>query len=137
MFKIYITIYLLLFSNLSAEIIQKLDVKGNNRISTETIKVYGDIKIGQDYSAFDIDEILKNLYNTEFFEDIKISLIDGVLNLLVKEYPTINFVDLKGEKSNQIKKTILEKLQLKTKESFIESKLAQDLKLIKKKTNKC
>ena len=132
MFKIYITIYLLLFSNLSADIIQKLDVKGNNRISTETIKVYGDIKIGQDYSAFDIDEILKNLYKTEFFEDIKISLLDGVLNLVVKEYPTINFVDFKGEKSNQIKKTVLEKLQLKSKESFIESKLSQDIKLIKK-----
>ena len=132
MFKIYITIYLLLFSNLSADIIQKLDVKGNNRISTETIKVYGDIKIGQDYSAFGIDEILKNLYKTEFFEDIKISLLDGVLNLVVKEYPTINFVDFKGEKSNQIKKTVLEKLQLKSKESFIESKLSQDIKLIKK-----
>ena len=132
MFKIYISIFLLIFFNLSADIIEKVEVKGNKRISVETIKVYGDVIIGNDYSAFDIDNILKNLYKTNFFEDIKISLSNGVLNVIVKEYATINAIDLKGEKSNQTKKKVLEKLQLKAKESFIENKLSQDVKLIKK-----
>ena len=73
MLKIYTTLFSLIFFNLSAEIIKKIEVKGNDRISAETIKVYGDITIDKDYSSFDVNEILKNLYNTNFFEDIKIS----------------------------------------------------------------
>ena len=71
MLKIYSIIFSLIFFNLSAEIIQKVNIIGNDRISKETIKVYGDINIGKDYSSFDINKILKSLYGTEFFEDIK------------------------------------------------------------------
>jgi len=132
MLKIYTTLFLLFFYNLSAEIIQKIEVKGNDRISEKTIEVYGEITIGKDYSAFDINNILKNLYNTNFFENIKISLNNGVLNIIVEEYASINFIEIEGEKSNSIKKSILEKLQLQVKESFIENKLSQDIILIKK-----
>ena len=68
MFKIYITIFLLFFVNLYADIVQKIEVKGNNRIGDETIKVYGEITVGKNYSAFDIDKILKNLYKTNFLK---------------------------------------------------------------------
>ena len=132
MLKIYTILLSFAFFNLSAAIVQKLDVEGNNRISEETIKVYGEINIGKDYSAFDLNKILKNLYDTNFFEDIKISLNEGVLNITVKEYAVINFIDLKGEKSNNIKKAVLDKLSLKSKESFIESKLTSDISIIKK-----
>ena len=104
MFKIYTILFSLFFLNLAAEIVQKLEVTGNSRISDETIKVYGDINLGKDYSPFDINKILKNLYDTNFFEDIKISLKDGVLNIGVKEYATINSVELNGEKSKTITK---------------------------------
>jgi len=132
MFKIYTTLFFFIFFNLSAEIVQKLEVKGNSRISAETIKVYGEINIGQDYSAFDVNKILKNLYNTNFFEDVKISLDNNVLNIAVKEYATVFSVDLQGEKSTTVKNSVLKKLNLKEKESFIESRLAQDVILIKK-----
>ena len=132
MLKIYITLVYFVFLNLSAEVLKKLEVKGNDRISSETVKVYGDITIGKDYSASQINEVLKNLYDTDFFEDIKITLNNGVLNILVKEYPIVNAVDLEGEKSNTVKKKILEKLNLKASESYIENNLTQDVNLIKK-----
>jgi len=132
MLKIYITLAYFVFLNLSAEVLKKLEVKGNDRISSETVKVYGDITIGKDYSASQINEVLKNLYDTDFFEDIKITLNNGVLNILVKEYPIVNAVDLEGEKSSTVKKKILEKLNLKASESFIENNLTQDVNLIKK-----
>ena len=132
MLKIYTTIFLLISFNLFGEIIQKLEVKGNDRIGQETIMVYGEITMGKDYSSFDIDEILKRLYKTNFFEDIKMSLSNGLLSITVKEYSILNSVDIQGEKSKNIKKTVLEKLQLKPKESFIENKLSQDINLIKK-----
>ena len=132
MFKIYTSIFFLIFFNLSAEIIEKLEVKGNNRISDETIKVYGNITIDKDYSTFDVNEVLKNLYKTDFFEDIKISLNNGILNIAVKEYAIINSIDFQGEKSKTIEKKVLDQLNLKPKESFIESKLSDDINIIKK-----
>ena len=108
---------------MSAEVVQKLQVIGNDRISPETIKVYGDITINKNYSNFEINTILKNLYKTDFFEDVQISLDNGLLKIIVKEYPTINSVDLRGEKSNQIKKALLKQIDLKPKESFVKNKL--------------
>ena len=127
MLKIYLILFCSFFLNLSAEVIQKLEIKGNNRISDETIKVYGEITIDKNYSNNDVNEILKNLYNTNFFEDIKISLNNGILLITVKEYAIINSIDLRGETSKNIRKLVLEQLSLKVRESFIENKLSQDI----------
>ena len=112
MFKYFIVIFFILTINSYAEIVSKLKVQGNNRISAETIKVYGEISFGKDYSSFDRDKILKNLYKTEFFEDITISLNNEILTIEVKEYQIISSVDFRGEKSTQIKKKIIETLSL-------------------------
>ena len=131
MLKIYTTLFCLFAFNLFAEVVQKLEVNGNSRISLETIKVYGEIKIGENYSSVEINKILKNLYETNFFEDVNVSLSSGTLLVNVKEYSIINSVDINGEKSNQIKKKVLGKLNLKNKSSFIENRLSQDVNLIK------
>jgi outer membrane protein insertion porin family len=132
MSKYFILIFLFLSFNLSAEIVKKIDVQGNERISKETIKVYGNITLNNNYSTFDLNNILKDLYNTEFFEDVKISLSNGTLNIAVKEYPTINFISIEGEKSSTTKEKILEILQLKEQSSFIKNKLTEDIATLKK-----
>lgn len=118
-----------------AEIVNKLDIIGNKRISQETIKVYGEIEIGKNYTNSDLNEILKKLFDTNFFEDINVNLSNGNLIVEVKEYPYIFSVDINGEKSNTIKKEILNKLELQPQESFIQSKLVEDTNLIKKLYN--
>ena len=42
MFKIYTIIFYLFFFNLAAEIVKKFELNGNDRISKETVGVYGD-----------------------------------------------------------------------------------------------
>ena len=64
-----------IFTSLTkAEIVNKLEISGNERVSKETIKVYGDFNINQDLNRQDLNKILKNLYSTNFFEDVKIRL---------------------------------------------------------------
>ena len=130
--KFFILFFLLLNFNLCAEIIKSVELKGNKRISKETIKVYGEINLDKDYSEFDLNEVLKNLYKTDFFEDIKLNLSKGVLNIDVKEYPILNSITLEGEKSTSLTKQILKRLKLKEKQNFIKSKLSQDIDEIKK-----
>ena len=135
--KILMLKYLIIFFfsvslNLSAEVINKFEVNGNKRISKETIKVYGEIILNKDYTSNEIDGVLKNLYSTDFFEDIILSLDNGILKITVKEYASINSIILEGEPRNVFRKKILEILKLKSKDSFIESKLSDDINTIKK-----
>ena len=85
MYKYLILFFLFINTNLSAEVVQNITVSGNDRISKETIRVYGEIELNKNYSTPEVNKILKNLYKTEFFEDVKISLANGVLNIIVKE----------------------------------------------------
>ena len=132
MIKYLFIITLFLSCNLSAEIIKTLEVKGNVRISAETIKVYGGINLNEDYSSFDVDKVLKNLYSTEFFKNVKVSISNEVLIVNVEEYTVLNNVAIEGEKSTKIKEALLENIKLKSKSSFIKNKINNDIKIIKK-----
>ena len=130
--KLLYLFVLLFFTHLNAEIVNVIETKGNKRVSKETIKLYGNINLGSDYSINDLDQILKNLYETEFFEDIKIEIKNNILIINVKEYPIINEIIIEGEKAKKIQEDIKKRLQLKEKESFIKSKLNDDVNKIKK-----
>ena len=124
--KLIIIFTLIFFSSLNAEIARDVVIEGNNRISDETIKVYGNIKLNTDISKQDINQILKDLYSTEFFENIEITLNDGVLKIILKEYQIINNIELRGEKTEKFKELILERISLREKGSFVISKLVDD-----------
>ena len=109
MHKLFIILFLSYFYHgfLQAEIIKKIEISGNKRVSNETIKVYGDININQDYSENDLNKILTNLYSTNFFEDVKIKLSNGILIVQVKEYPVINDLVIIGEDSKNTERKFL------------------------------
>ena len=132
MLKFFILIFFIFTTNSYSEVVKKIEVEGNSRISLETIKVYGEINLNSDYSSLDLNNILKNLYSTDFFEDIKVNLNNGTLKISVKEYPVINIIEIQNEKSEKIKKGILESIRLKEKSSFIKSYLNEDIEFIKK-----
>jgi outer membrane protein insertion porin family len=132
MIKKILILFLFFTSLANAEKVKEFKVEGNSRISSETIKVYGEIELDKDYDAITVNKIIKNLYSTNFFEDIQVNIKNEVLQIYVKEYPLINSIELNGEKSKTVTKSVLEKLSLKSKESFIESKLNEDVNLLKK-----
>ena len=130
--KKYLILILFIFNYANAEVIKTIQIEGNYKISDETIKVYGDINVNAKYDTAEINDILKKLYATEFFETVDLSLDNGVLKINVKEYPAINAIKIEGEKANKIREAILERLDLKEKNSFIKSKLSDDINKIKK-----
>ena len=77
--RIYITIIFLFFfiSNSLAEIIKNVDVKGNKRISKETIILFGNIKLNHEINSGDLNDIIKNLYETNFFKNVSIKIINN------------------------------------------------------------
>ena len=76
-------ILLLLLKSVSAAKVEEINVSGNERISKDTIIIFGEIDIKDDFNKDMINEILKNLYNTNFFEDVKIDLKNNILNIFL------------------------------------------------------
>ena len=125
-------ILLLTISSVKAnEVINKIVINGNQRISEETIKIYGEIDKNQKINESEINLIIKNLYSTNFFEDVDVSYSNKILTINLKEYPIVNQLIIIGEKSNKIKSQIKKLISLKEKRSFIKSKLSNDLEIIK------
>ncbi len=131
--KIFITSILLvfLFTNSFAEVIKSFNVKGNNRISLETIKIYGGIETNKNYSEADLNKVLNKLYSTNFFEDVKISIVGSELVVEVKEFPFVDQLVIVGEKSKKYKDRIKKIIETKSKRSFIRSNLTKDIEKIK------
>ena len=79
-----------ILSSLNSAIINKIEIIGNDRVSDQTIIVYGDIKVNEDINEQKINQILNDLYSTDFFEDVKVQIKDNVLIINLKEYSVIN-----------------------------------------------
>ena len=132
--KIFFASILLLLSlsvNSNSEIINKVAVNGNDRITLETIVIFGDIEIGENYEADGINLIIKKLFETNFFSNISAELNNGILEINVKENPIINSIVFKGEKASKYKDAISEALTLKEKGSFVNGFVKADANLMK------
>ena len=133
--KLFLKIILIFFTLsvfLKAEPVSKIVINGNKRVSEETIKVYSGIQEGKsDFSRKDLDNILKNIYETNFFKNVNVEIKDKILFIELQEYPVINQLVLIGEKANKIKDQIKKIIKLKEKGSFIQNNLNEDLNTIK------
>ena len=130
-----IIIYCSIITFSLSEIIRDVVVEGNNRISKQTIITYGNIKLNTNYDNEKINDVLKNLYSTNFFENISITKTNDNLKIIVKENKIIQTTIIEGVKSNTIKKSILDTMYSKDKAPFLERKVSEDINRIKSSIN--
>ena len=140
MHKFFIKALFIIFLTLSssiAEILNEVEINGNQRISEETIIMLGGVKKNVDYDNNKLNKILKNLYDTNFFNDIQLKLSDGKLSINLSENPIIEDIEISGIKKKELAEMILEKIVLKNRMSFTNNQLLNDTNLIKNilKTN--
>ena len=65
--KIFL-IFFLSITNIFADIVNNIVIKGNDRIADETIKMFSKVEIGEKLNENQINVLLKNLYETNFLE---------------------------------------------------------------------
>ena len=131
-----INIFVILFSiffnvNSYSEIVKKVDVQGNDRISQETIIIFGDIEIGKNYEESDISLLIKKLYETSFFSNISVELANNKLIIAVEENPIVDSIIFKGEEAEKYKKKILELIHIRENSSFVPNYIDRDVNQIK------
>ncbi len=118
-----------------ADIINNIQVKNNNRITKETILTFGGIELGKDYSDEQLNDILLDLYSTNFFSDIKFNLQGDTLIVTVQERKVVQKIILNGIKAEKTKKIILKNLSLKEKSPYVNFLAKQDIKKINNALN--
>ena len=127
-----IIVFIFVTSLLKAEIVKEVVIEGNKRVSEETIKLYGGIELNKNISERDLNKIVNNLYETNFFENIEVKLENNTLKISLTEYPIINQLIILGEPKNSFKDEIKKFIKSKEKKPFIKSLLTEDVNIIKK-----
>ena len=126
---IFISFFLLSISR--SEIVEKITISGNDRISNETIQMFSEVSINDDLKKFEVNSVLKRLYNTNYFENVTVSFNNNILEIYVKENPIIQNVSYNGIKANKIKDEVSKNLNLKSRSSFSKNLLEKDNEIIK------
>ena len=109
----FLLIYLFFSNNLIAEKINDISISGNKRISDNTILVLGNISKNDDFNNEKINNSLKELFKTNFFSDVNISITNGQLNIKVIENPIIEDIEITGVKNKSFLEEIAEAIFLK------------------------
>lgn len=124
-------LFYLSLTPLFAEVVEKIEIQGNERISKETILLFSKTKIKDDLNSNHINEILKSLYDTNFFLDVSVEFKSKILTILVDENPIIENITYNGIKSKTLKEKITKDLKLLSRSSYNEILLNEDKKRIK------
>ena len=129
--KLLLFFFFALISILRAEIITEITIEGNQRISTETIIMFAGVSANDQLTETDLNNILKKLYNTNFFDLVTVKILDKILYIKVKENPIIQSINFEGIKSSKILENLKKNVFLKSRSSFNEVLLEKDKKKIK------
>ncbi len=126
-----IFIFLFFFSHSTfAEVIKNIEINGNQRISNETIVMFSGVNVNDNINNNQLNDILKNLYESNFFENVSIDFTNNNLTILVVELPIIDTIIYKGIKAKKIQEEIKKNLNLKPRSSFNKVLFLEDQKNI-------
>ena len=130
MYKIFLILLLIIFGNsiyANDFFIDEINISGLERIERETVISYSKLDIDDPYSNEIGNIALKRLYDTDLFSDVKIEFIDGLLNITVRENPTINLIKFIGNDKNNDADLISE-ISLRDRSIYSRSKVKKDVK---------
>ena len=129
MFRFFIQLILLsiflIFPSYSKNY-EKIIIKGNERISNETILVFSEIQDNKSLDENSINEILKKLYKSGFFKDVIVKIENNNLTIDVLENPIIQTVFIEGIKRKKTEESLYEILSLKNRSSYNSTLIKKD-----------
>lgn len=113
---IYLLVFFITFfsaNNLYADKIKEFKVIGNERLAKETIILFSELSLGDEITSNNLNIALKNLFATNYFNDVNFEISNNILTISVKENPIIQKIIVNGVKNQ----SILTEIQKITKQS--------------------
>lgn len=133
MFKYILSIlFFVIFTfKVNSEIVNEIVIVNNDRVSKTTIINFSKIDIGDDIDDSSLNNIIKNLYETNFFSDVSVKIVKKILTITVKENKIIQSVLINGIKAKKFEEVILDEIKLVNKTPYNEFLALNDLVLIR------
>ena len=130
-FLFFIIFILFQSSNSFADKLKNFKILGNQRVSDETIIMFSNLSQGQILNKPILNNVLKDLYYTDYFSDVKLNFTKGELQISVIERPIIQNIIIEGVKKDKVYESIQKITKKSEKYPFIENKLLNQVNLIK------
>tara|TARA_B100000886_G_scaffold337630_1_gene298758 strand:- start:1655 stop:3898 length:2244 start_codon:yes stop_codon:yes gene_type:complete len=127
---LFLFIFFSIYSFSLAEIVKKIEINGNERVSKRSIEMFSKINVGDDIKKDDLNKILKNVYDSNFFSNVKVNFKDNTLIIFVEESSLVENVTIKGPKSKTLIKDLKKDLKVKSRTSYNEILFLEDKKNI-------
>ena len=124
---LFFLIFFIKINFVNAEIIKSISVNGNDRITDKTVIIFSKVDIGDDLIINDLNEIIKNLYTTDFFKNASVNLKDNVLTINVVENNLVQSIEINGVKNKKLKQALLDQLVITEKKSHVEERSDDDV----------
>lgn len=119
-------------SNSYSNSFNQIQIKGNKRITDQTVLSIINYEKNKNYSIEQLNNFQKKLYESNYFEDVKIKILNNKFEIILKENPIIDFFYVDGIKNKSRKDFIYENILLGQNKVFSKSFLKQDIEFIKK-----
>tara|TARA_Y100001970_G_scaffold86422_1_gene108984 strand:+ start:439 stop:2670 length:2232 start_codon:yes stop_codon:yes gene_type:complete len=131
-FYYFLLIFFVFKTNTYSDSFSEIKILGNKRITNETIILFSGIDqlSKKDISDSDLNTLLKKLYETNFFKDVRVNLENNILTINLIENPLIQNVRFEGVKNKDILEFLNERIQLKKRTSYIKSNVKNDVSVI-------
>ena len=127
-FIILFACFLININTVHSEIVNKIEIIGNERISDDTVELFSQVSLEDDLTTDDLNTILKNLYETNFFKNVSVELKNNILSITILENPIIETINYNGIKSNKLIDQLKEDALLKSRSSYNEFILSEEKK---------
>jgi outer membrane protein insertion porin family len=123
---LFFIIFIFKITFVNAEIVKSISVNGNERIASETIIIFSKINIGDDLIINDLNKIIKNLYETDFFKNVSVKITNNILNINVVENNLVQTLEINGVKNKELKQALLDQLEITQNKSFVNERSSLD-----------
>lgn len=111
----------------NGQFINNVTVRGNQRVESQTVLAYLNLEAGEVYTAQDINQAMKRLFDTGFFSDVRVQRDNGTLIVQVVENPVVNRVAFEG--NDQIDDKDLEaEVVLRSRSIYTRTQVQSDVK---------
>ena len=128
---ILLIFHFLIFNKSYSEVISNFKITGNDRITNETIIMFSNLQIGDNVDQNKLNNSLKELFSTNYFSDLSLSINNGVVYITVEENPIIQSIQINGIDSDTIKEQIIKVTRTIEKYPFVESNINDQVILLK------
>ena len=129
-FLVVLLIFLSIISIAKSEIYNKIIVEGNQRLSIETVIIFSGLDINTEVNNDDLNNSIKNLYETDYFKDIKLIIEDNIIRIKIIENPIIQSISIKNVKNKSLLKELNQIVKKSEKYPFLKDKIQDQKNLL-------